>query len=75
MKKIKNALSWASFIVILFVVGMVSFMSFIATLTYLADVLGIAGTFWVLALVPIGLAVALGVEAFLALGLKRFGTR
>lgn len=74
MKKFKNALSWASFIVILFVVGMVSFMSSMCTLIYLADVLGIAGTFLALAIAPIGLAVGLAVEAFLYLGLKRFGT-
>lgn len=75
MKKFKNALSLASFIVIMSVVCMVSFMSFIATITYLADVLGIAGTFWALGLTPIGLAVSLGVVAFLFLGLKRCGTR
>lgn len=73
-QKVINVLSWASVIVIIFAVGMSSFMAGVCVVNYLADAMGIAGTWWAFALVPVLFAVGFGAEAFLLLGLKRFGT-
>lgn len=75
MKKVINALSWVSFISIMFVVGTSSFMAGVCVMNYLVDVIGIAGTWQAFALTPVLLSVSLGVEAFLILGLKRFGKK
>lgn len=72
-QKAINALSWASFIAIVFAVGVGSLMAGICVVNYLAAALCVTGTWRAFILAPVLLVVSLGVETFLLLGLKRFG--
>lgn len=73
MKKFISILSWLSFMTIAMFFGFLSLVAGILTCNYLADVLGIYGSFYGLFLVPVLYAVSMGIFIFIFLGLRKFG--
>lgn len=73
MKKFISIISWVSFVTIALFFGFLSLIAGILTCNYLADVLGIYGSFYGLFLVPVLFAVSMGSFFFIFLGLRKFG--
>ncbi len=71
MKKFINILSWSSFVIVAMTICSTSVYVGVIVCTWLADVLHIAGTLWVLLLIPVLILVGLCVELFLMLGASK----
>lgn len=72
MKKVVNFLSWCSFICITLVTGVFCVFCGAEVANYLKDTFHVEGAWCLLLIIPLVIS-ALIVEAFILLGLKKFG--
>lgn len=72
MKTFKNILSWTSFVVIVMVMGCFCMYCGVCVANFLKDFFHVTGWWCLILSIPL-LIVALSVEMFFILGLKKFG--
>ena len=70
----KKIISWISFIVVMFAVVMTAMFSGAYAANFFVDYFNLSGLWCLLAVFPMA-AVGLAVEAFIILGLQKFGER